>query len=521
MARLTDYTTYADAHRQFSGAALWELFDGDRQSLNIAHECVDRHAATERVAVRVAHADGRDETITFAELSEWSARFAHWLTDRGVERGDRVAIMLEPSLAFYTALFGAIKRGAIAVPLFTLFGPEGVRLRVADCAPRMVITNPDKADTARAGADVEVVVADESFVASLEKYQAEYETRSTPDELAVFQYTSGTTRELPAAVRHTHRAIVVLMVAALYGTGIRPGDRFFCPSSPAWGHGLWHGTLAPLALGVTTGTMAGKFDPVRMLRALDDYEITALSAAATHFRMIKTSGAAARSRHAIRKLSFTGEPMDSATRAFVEDTYGGPVCSMYGTTEVGVILADYPGATDYVVKPGALGKPVPGVRVEIQRPDGSAAGPNEPGEIKVWRRGEWLATKDRGHVDEDGYFFHAGRADDVIISAGWTMSAVEIEDVLLAHADVSEAAVIGVADELRGQVVKAFIVSPRGGDNAFARELQEFTRTRLSQHEYPRQVAFVSALPKTPAGKVNRKALREAAAGAVERTHAV
>ena len=340
MARLTDDTTYADAHRHFSSAALWELFDGDRQSLNIAHECVDRHAASGRVAVRVAHADGRDETIGFAELSQWSARVAHWLAVRGVERGDRVAIMLEPSLAFYAALFGAIKCGAIAVPLFTPFGPDGVRLRVADCAPRLLITNVEKADTARAGGNVEVVVADEALRSTLKTFPDEYETRSAPDELAVFQYTSGTTRELPAAVRHTHRAIVVLMVAALYGTGIRPGDRFFCPSPPAWGHGLWHGTLAPLALGVTTGTMAGKFDPVRMLRALEDYEITTLSAAATHFRMIKTSGAAARHRHAICKLSFTGEPMDSATRAFVEETYGVPVCSMYGTTEVGVLLAD-------------------------------------------------------------------------------------------------------------------------------------------------------------------------------------
>ena len=124
-------------------------------------------------------------------------------------------------------------------------------------------------------------------------------------------------------------------------------------------------------------------------------------------------------------------------------------------------------------------------------------------------------------MDADGYFFHAGRADDVIISAGWTMSAVEIEDVLLAHPDVSEAAVIGVSDELRGQVVKAFVVSARGGDDAFARELAEFTRTRLSRHEYPRQVAFVSELPKTPAGKINRKVLREAAASGVEPTHAV
>jgi acetyl-CoA synthetase len=510
MTKLTDYTTYADAHRHLTPAGLWALFDGDRTSLSIAHECVDRHAATGRVAVHIAHADGRDEAVSFAELSEGSARFAHWLAERGVAPGDRVAIMLEPSRAFYLALFGAIKRGAIAVPLFTLFGPDAVRRRVEDCTPRLLITNAEKAATADGIAGLDVVVADDTLIASLARYPARHETPSTPDDLAVFQYTSGTTRELPAAVRHAHRAIVVLMVAALYGTGIRPGDRFFCPSSPAWGHGLWHGTLAPLALGVTTGTMAGRFDPVRMLKALEDHDITALSAAATHYRMIRSSGAAARYHLGVRKLSFTGEPMDGATRDFVEETFRAPVCSMYGTTEVGVILADYPGAPDYTVKPGALGKPVPGVRVEVHRPDGTRCAPDEPGEIKVWRRGEWFATKDRGTMDADGYFHHAGRADDVIISAGWTMSAVEIEDVLLKHPDVLEAAAIGVADTLRGQVVKAFIVSARTGDDAFARELQDFTRTRLSQHEFPRHVAFVAALPKTPAGKVNRKALRDA-----------
>ena len=518
--RLTDYTAYADAHRHFQSAALWSLFDGGRESLNIAVECLDRHAGSGRVAVRVAHADGRDEMLGFRDLSEWSARFAHWLAARGVAPGDRVAIMLEPSLAFYAALFGAIKRGAIAVPLFTLFGPDGVRLRVEDCTPRLLLTNAEKADTARAIAGLEVVVADDAFVSTLAALPARYEVRSAADDLAVFQYTSGTTRELPAAVRHPQRAIVALMVAALYGTGIRPGDRFFCPSSPAWGHGLWHGTLAPLALGVTTGTMAGKFDPVRMLRALQEYDVTNVAAAATHYRMLKGSGQAGAYRYGIGKLSFTGEPMDSATRAFVEATFGTRVCSMYGTTEVGVILADYPGAADYTVKPGALGKPVPGVRVEVQDAEGRPCPPDQIGEIKVWRRDAWFRTKDRGHVDGDGYFYHAGRADDVIISAGWTMSAIEIEDVLLRHPDVREAAVIGVADALRGQVVKAFIVSARGGDDAFARELQDFTRTRLSQHEYPRRVAFVAALPKTPAGKVNRKALRESEASAVEPTHA-
>jgi acetyl-CoA synthetase len=507
--KLTELTSYGDAMRHFSPERLWELFDGGRDWLNIGHECLDRHASGGRVAVRVAHGDGGDEAFTFGELAVASSRFAHWLAARGVAPGDRVAIMLEPSSAFYASLFGAMKRGAVAVPLFTLFGPDGLRLRVDDCKPRLLVTNAEKAAIAQDIDGLETVVVGPALFAELEGYPDRYETTTKPDDLAIFQYTSGTTRELPAAVRHTHRAVVVLMIAALYGTGIRPGDRYFCPSSPAWGHGLWHGTLAPLALGVTTGAYAGKFDPVRLLRALQDYEVTNLSAASTHYRMMKGSGAAADYRYAIRKLSYTGEPIDTATLEFVEATFGVPVCSMYGTTEVGVILVNFPGAEDYVVKPGSLGKAVPGARVEVQDPDGSPSAPGRIGEIKVWRREAWFPTKDLGHVDEDGYFYHDGRADDVIISAGWTMSAVEIEDVLLKHADVREAAVIGVGDRLRGQIVKAFIVSARDGDDAFARELQDFTRQRLSQHEYPRQVAFVAELPKTPAGKVNRKILRE------------
>src|SRR5215467_6247383 len=353
MATLTDHISYADAQRLCSPARLWELFDGDRQRLNIGHECVDRHPA-DRPAVRIVHAPergGHDEILTFGALAAWSGRFAHYLADQGVAPSERVGIMLEPSLSFYASLFGAVKRGAIAVPLFTLFGPDGLRLRIDDCAPRLLLVSPAQADIARGVPGLVTVVADDGFLAALAKYPDHFEPDTRPDDLAVFQYTSGTTRELPAAVRHTHRSIVTLMIAALYGTGVRPGDRFFCPSSPAWGHGLWHGTLGPLALGVATGAFAGKFDADRLLRALAEHEITNLSAAATHYRMMKTAGTAGRYRYAIRKLSFTGEPMDEATRVFVEATFGTPVCSMYGTTEVGVILADYPGAIDHTVKP--------------------------------------------------------------------------------------------------------------------------------------------------------------------------
>ncbi len=504
MAKLTEYTRYADAQTQFSSERLWELFDGDRQKLNIAHECIDRHVEGERTAVIVAQAGGGEEVLSFRRIAEDSARFAHYLRARGIGAGDRVAIMLEPSRAFYMAVFGAMKAGAIAVPLFTLFGPDGVRLRIDDCKPSLFVANAEKASMVPGS-----IVADDAFIASLERFAPRFTADTRADDMAIFQYTSGTTRELPEAVKHTHRAVVTLMVAALYGAGIRPGDRFFCPSSPAWGHGLWHGTLAPLALGVTIGAYAGKFDADRLLKVLQDHRFTNLSAAATHYRMMRVSGAAPRYRSYLEKLSFTGEPIDGETAAFAEAHFGRPVCSMYGTTEIGVILASYPGAPDFAAKPGSLGKPVPGCTVEVHDAQGKPCPPGVTGEIKVWRRNTWIATKDLGRTDEDGYFFHAGRADDVIISAGWTMSAVEIEDAILKHADVREAAAIGVPDALRGQVVKAFVVSSRVGDARFTQEIQDLVRSRLSQHEYPRLVAFVPELPKTPAGKVNRKALRE------------
>ncbi len=510
MAVLTDYTSYADAQAHANSGALWELFDGDREFLNIAHECMIRHADDRgRTAVRIAHADGTDEILSFDDIAAGSARFAHWLVENGIKPGDRIAFMLEPSLPFYISLFGAMMMGAISVPLFTLFGLDGLRLRVDDCKPKLLVTNAEKSDIATQIEGVRVVVADAGLLDEIRRFPGTFKTRTRADDLAVFQYTSGTTRELPAAVKHTHRALVTLMFAALYGTGIRPGDEFFCPSSPAWGHGLWHGTLAPLALGVTTGTFAGRFDAVRLMKGLQDYKITNMSAAATHYRMMMNSGKAGDYIFAIKKLSYTGEPIDPTTLEFIDQTFHVPACSMYGTTEIGVVLVNFPGATDFVVKPGSLGKPVPGLKLQVQKPDGSPAEPGVVGELMLWRRDRWETTKDLAKIDEDGYLYHAGRADDVIISAGWTMSAVEIENTLLKHEDVMEAAVIGVPDATRGQVVKAFVVTKRPPNDDFVDELKKFTRERLSQHEFPRHIEFVSELPKTPAGKVHRKVLRD------------
>lgn len=506
MPKLTEVTSYDQVMRSFSWDRLWELFDGNRDRMNLTLECIDRHQGQGN-AISVKFADGRCEHYDYTSLSELSSRFANWLTSMGIGPGDRVAIVLDPGKAFYVSLFGTIKSGAIAVPLFPLFGPEGLALRLDDCQPRLLLI-PQQAESLHSQfPDIPIVTVDDTFWAALQAASPVYTPDTRAADLAVLQYTSGTTRALPEAVKHTHRSVVTLMIAALYGVGLRPGDRYFCPSSPAWGHGLWHGTIAPLALGIPIASYAGKFEARRIFEALEAFQITNMAAAPTVFRLLKQSGLRPHYHLQLDKISFTGEPMDPDTFAYIAQAFGVTPCSMYGTTEVGVLIVNFPGLQGYTVQPNALGKAAPGWDVAIVDSAGEVLPPYQRGDIAVKRKGQWFLVKDRGYCDAEGYFYHEGRSDDVIISAGWTMSAIEIEQTLLTHPAVLEAAVVGVPDSLRGQVVKAYIVTKNPTADTSA-AIQAFMKAQLSQHEYPRQIEFVAALPKTPAGKINRNALR-------------
>jgi acetyl-CoA synthetase len=502
---LLESTSYTEVVAGFEWPQLWDLFDGDRGNLNIAVECLDRHR-DHGVGVRLASSGLPPSELSFDELAAWSSRFAHFLSDRRVGPADPVAVMIEPSLPFYAALFGAIKRGAVAVPLFTLFGPEAIRARVQDCGARVVVVTPHHADAARAAGAADIVIFDDALQSRLESYPDTYETTTSADDLAVLQYTSGTSRKLPDAVRHTHRAIVTLMLAARFGLGLNRGDRYFCPSSPAWGHGLWHGTIAPWALGIAAGAYAGRFDAKELASALRTFEITNLAAAGTVYRMLRRDDLLDK-LPPLAKASYTGEALDPVSLQALATSLGTPVCGMYGTTETGVILANFPGFEDYEVRPGALGRPLPGWDVTVVGEHDVVLPVDEIGEIAVRRRGGWMRSKDLGRVDADGYFWYFGRADDIVISAGWTISPIEVEAALVNHEDVIEVAIIGVDDAIRGQVLKAFVVSERR-DDALVGELQDLVRDSLSPHEYPRHVEFVDELPKTTNGKINRKALR-------------
>ncbi len=508
MSGLLEMSDYHDMLKEFSTDKLWELFDGNREKMNLAHECVDRHCGKGR-AISVKHDDGKWEHIDYEELTASSSQFAHFLQKKNVNKGDRVALILEPGKLFYTCLFGTIKRGAIAVPLFTLFGPDGLELRIKDCRPAIIIT--DKAALIRRQFPmIKVFGSDENFFGDLEGLPSDYQPTTTAQDLSVYQYTSGTTRALPEAVKHSQRSVVTLMIAALFGTGLRPGDIYFCPSSPAWGHGLWHGTIAPLALGIHIAAYAGKFYPEMILEALRELNVNNFAAAATVYRMLRKSCKDQNLKLAISKCSFTGEPLDPDTFDWVRKYFGVSPGSIYGTTEVGVVMVDYPGMKGHHIRRGSLGKPAPGNVVAILNDKDEIVGANEIGEISVKRKGKWFRVKDFGYYDEEGYFFHAGRSDDVIISAGWTMSAVEIENILLTHESVVEAAVIGIPDELRGQVARAYVVLEKGVESD-GETIKRYMKDRLSKHEYPREVVFLQRLPKTPAGKVSRKALRDKA----------
>src|SRR2546422_4234876 len=228
--------------------------------------------------------------------------------------------------------------------------------------------------------------------------------------------------------------------------------------------------------------------------------------------MLRAWGLGGGARPGLERFWSRGEPMASRPGEWIEKTFGVTPCSMYGSTEVGVIVVNYPGFTGYVVKPGALGRSAPGWEVAVVDARGEPLPSGTVGEIAVRRKDGWFLVKDRGWMDEEGYFHHEGRSDDVIVSAGWTMSAVEIEGALLSHPDVREAAVVAAPDELRGQIPKAYVVSERTG-SAFARELQEWVGARLSQHEYPRAVELVEELPKTPAGETRRPGARPRGGG--------
>jgi acetyl-CoA synthetase len=507
---LLNFTKYGDAQKLFTQERIWDLLDGNEFELNIANECVDRHRNLNNAAIRILNHGNIEENISFPSLADLSSKFANYLQSQNIRQGDKIAVMLEPSLDFYISVFGILKFGAVVVPLFPLFGTQALSERLIDSKSKLLITdehgsNLFKESLTSTNINCSAINFDINFLLNS---SSEFTINTKSEDAAVMLYTSGTSGHKPTAVLFPHRALQLLLSSALYGLGLRIGDNFFSPSSQAWGHGFWYGLVSPLALGITTSTLRGKFDPNLMLTALKKFNINNIAAAPTVFRLLRSSDAGNKII-GVNKISYSGESMDAKTIEYVIQKFGTTPCGMYGTTEVGVVLGNYPGASDFAVKPGSLGKPFPTLQIEIHNKENQLCPIGEIGEIKIFRRNQWISTRDLGFMDKEGYFFHAGRSDDVIISAGWTLSSVEIEDVLKQHPAIFNAGVIGVPDMVRGQIVKAFVTLNKKYEHTTVIELQEFIKNKLGRHEYPRIIEFISEIPLTPSGKINRNALRK------------
>src|SRR4051812_33925214 len=470
--------------------------------------------------------DGAQRELTWGELQDLSNQAANLLEAHGVGRGDRVAVVLPATPEAAAIFFGTWKVGALLLSMSVLYGDDGISHRLRDSEPAVLVT--DEANAPRfAGYDVPIVVLSADV---LGEHSAEHATAdTTADDPAQLYYTSGTTG-LAKGIVHAHRYILG-HEEFLYCHEVQDGERFHGMGEWAWAAGIAP-LLGPWRLGALQCVYQreGGFDPHKQLDFLSRQRVTNVFTTPTAMRAMMSIGdAGTRYPQVFRRVCSAGEPLNPEAIRWFRDQYGVTVLDYYGLTESYPLVANYPFME---VREGSMGKPMPGWDVEILDEDENPVAHGERGEICLrarsnphyplgyWEQpeesvkvfgGEWFHSKDAARQDDDGYVWYEGRADDVIISAGYRIGPFEVESACLEHAAVREAAAVAAPDELRGNIVKAFIVlgEQHKPSEELAKEIKGFVRERLSAYAYPREIAFVEDLPKTLTGKIRRIELRQ------------
>lgn len=512
---------------------------------NIAVDVCDRWAMAEpeRPAIIEVSNDWQVTPVNFGWFREHSNRLANALRARGVVRGDRVAILLPQGRNVLTAHLAAYKLGAVAVPLAALFGVDALAYRLTDSGAKVVVTNAaGLAKLRQIGQplpDLTVVISADGRDGDAEDWEAllaeaspEFAPVATgPDDPALMIYTSGTTGN-PKGALHGHRVLPGHLpgVQMPHEFMPQPGDLAWTPADWAWAGGLLNMLLPALHFGVAVvARPVTRFEPDEAYRLMQDLGIRNAFVPPTALRMLRGAGSPqGRFNLNLRTVAAAGEALGAETLEWGREALGLTINEAYGQTECNLVLAS--SAALGVSRPGAIGKAVPGHEVAVTRPDGSVCAAGEEGQIAVrrpdpvmflgyWNNpaataakfiGDWMTTGDEGVQDENGYVRFIGRGDDVITSSGYRIGPGEIEDCLLRHPAVALAAAVGKPDRLRTEIVKAFVVLKPGqaGSPALVLELQNFVRSRLSAHEYPREIAFRDELPMTTTGKIIRRLLR-------------
>ncbi|MDN0076116.1 acetate--CoA ligase [Crenobacter sp. SG2303] len=525
--------------------------------INIAHEAVDRHALgvwRDQIALRLLAVDGTCRDISYAQLSQLSNRFANVLTRLGIGRGDRLFVLCGRRLELYLAVLGGFKVGAVVSPLFSAFGPEPIATRVKLGEGALLVTTESLYRRKVAGVRSEmtslrhVLLVGEgdalvnppqgTFDLASLMAEASDEFAIVPtqvDDPALLHFTSGTTGT-PKGALHVHGAVLTHYVTGKYALDLHPQDIYWCTADPGWVTGTSYGIIAPLLHGVTSIIDEAEFDAEHWYRILQDERVSVWYTAPTAIRMLMKAGPELAHQFRFPDLRFiasVGEPLNPETVWWGVDVLGLPIHDNWWQTETGGIMIANTVAMP--IKPGSMGKPLPGVEACIVRrlADGSVDVLHEPdtiGELalkkgwpsmfcaylgqderyrKCFSDGLYL-TGDLARCDADGYYWFVGRADDVIKSAGHLIGPFEVENALMEHPAVAEAAVIGKPDEMVGEVVKAFVLLKRGieASEALRAELLGHARKRLGAAVAPKEIVFLPSLPHTRSGKIMRRLLK-------------
>lgn len=513
---------------------------------NIGVDVCDRWAEREpdRLAILHARPDGRDVPITYGWLRETSNRLANALRAHGIGRGDRVSILLPQSPEVAAIHIAIYKLGAVALPLAVLFGVDALSYRLQNSGAATLITNAwgveRIAEIRNDLPTLKLVLSLDGpgdgalgFADELSRASSDFTPIDTsPDDPAMMVYTSGTTGQ-PKGALHGHRVLIGHFpgVETHHDFLPQPGDRIWTPADWAWAGGLLNVLLPGLHYGVpVVARRFEKFDPEEAFALMARAQIRNAFIPPTALRMLRAAPNP-KGRHAInmRSIGSGGESLGAETYEWGKSAFGLVINEFYGQTECNIVLAACNAIG--VSKAGAIGKPVAGHTVGIIDSNGNELKAGETGQIAVkrpdpvmfleyWGKpeetrdkfiGDWMTTGDQGVMDDEGYVSFVGRDDDVITSAGFRIGPGEIEDCLIRHPAVALAAAVGKPDALRTEIVKAFIVLKKGfaASDELASDIQGFVKTRLSAHEYPREVAFIDDMPMTTTGKVIRRLLRE------------
>ena len=497
--------------------------------------------ATDRSRIALYWEDerGRSARLTFWDVAKASNRMMNALAALGVRRGEPVLVMLPRVPEWQTAMVGALKLGAIVIPCTASLRAKDIAYRVAHSGARAIVTTVEQT------AEVDAAVPDRdalpvrialgggpagwhdlaTALAAAATTGAPARTRS--DEPAVCFYTSGTTKE-PKAVLHTHGYTFAHRWTGEHWLDLRRTDLHWTTSDTGWAKAAWGVLYGPWMNGVPVFMFDGRFDPARELDLLARYEVSVFCAPPTEYRMLVKQDLAKWRLPRLRHCVGAGEPLNPEVIHTWHERFGLLIHDGYGQTESTVLAANLPCLP---IRAGSMGKPFPGHDLRVIAEDGTEAAVGEVGDLALrgqppslfreyWknpeetaacRRGEWYLTGDRARRDEDGYLWFVGRADDVIISAGYRIGPFEVESALLEHPAVVESAVVASPDAERGEIVKAFVVLRPGHEpgDALAKELQDHVKRVTAPYKYPRAVEFVDSLPKTVSGKIRRVELRE------------